>query len=100
MSIHHGSGITEKFYVNGGSEAEISSNKWNSFPAASLPIDIMTFNQLRAEASRSLRWFIHDPVPFPSPTSEGFCVVPSFWLAPVDPRHGKGSETDPRIGQL
>ena len=38
-----------------------SSKKWNSFPRHSLCIDIMSFNHLKAEASRSLRWFIHDP---------------------------------------
>ena len=86
VTILHGSGATEKFIINGGIEDNIVTNKWNSFPASSLPIDIMTFNQLRAEASRSLKWFIHDPVPFPSPTSECFCSVPSFWLAPVDPQ--------------
>ena len=85
ITIHHGSGETEKFYINGGSEGEDNSNKWKSFPPASLPIDIMSFNQVRAEASRSLKWFINDPVPFPSPNSQCICSVPSFWLAPVDP---------------
>ena len=85
VSIYHGSSISEKYYANGVSEGESSSNKWNSFPGHSLPIDIMSFNAIRAEASRSLKWFINDPVPFPSPSSECICSVPSFWLAPVDP---------------
>ena len=85
VTIHHGSGEVEKFYVNGGMETEDIFNNWKSFPPSSLPIDVMSFNQLRAEASRSLKWFINDPVPFQSSTSQCICSVPSFWLAPVDP---------------
>ena len=82
VSVHHGDGRVERHPSTAPAPASTLLG-WKLFPHATKPISNMKFNELRAEATRTLKHFISDPIPWPKANTECFCSVPEFWLTSV-----------------
>ena len=83
VTIHHGDGSVDQHIVNGPVIDENNLNKWRLFPHAVSPYSKLSFNDLRLEANRTLKYFIAENVPFPKPDSKCICSIPDFWLTSV-----------------
>ena len=43
----------------------------------------MKFNELRSEATRILKHFVNDPIPWPKVNTDCFCSVPELWMTSI-----------------
>ena len=82
VSVHHEDGRVERHPTSAPAPAS-TLLRWKLFPHSVKPISAMKFNEIRTEATRTLQYFISDPIPWPKVNCECFCSVPDFWLTSV-----------------
>ena len=58
--------------------------QWRLFPLAVSPYAKLSFNDLRVEANRTLKYFIFNNIPFPKLDSTCICSIPDFWMTSVE----------------
>ena len=82
VSVHHGDGSVER-HPSAAPVPDTTLLRWKLFPQATKPILKMKFNELRSEATRTMKHFVNDPIPWPKANTGCFCSVPELWMASV-----------------
>ena len=83
VTVTHGNGKAQNFYVGSSNIPAYLEQKWNAFPRATKPLSAMTFPDMRTEATRILKHFTTDPIPILSKQSDCICYIPDVWLVPL-----------------
>ena len=85
VSVNHPDGSVSSVIVkNQFSPGKDTWSKWEKFSEIGLNIKTCDFNDLRKEATRVLKAFVDDPIPYVSACHVQCPLVPDFWRVTLD----------------
>ena len=82
VAVHHGDGSVER-HPSAAPVPDSTLLRWKLFPEATTLVLKMTFNEPRSEATRILKHFVNNPIPWPKANTDSFCSVPELWMTSV-----------------